>query len=78
MGDSEYSFSLTTFAPSGKLLQIEYALNVRFLLDRNLLRDRLWMIFVIVDAVGVVGVVPVGAAIIVVVLYGSYLQSCRD
>jgi len=25
--DSEYSFSLTTFAPSGKLLQIEYALN---------------------------------------------------
>jgi len=24
--DSEYSFSLTTFAPSGKLLQIEYAL----------------------------------------------------
>jgi len=27
MGDSEYSFSLTTFAPSGKLLQIEYALN---------------------------------------------------
>mmetsp|Transcript_54091 Transcript_54091/g.87421 ORF Transcript_54091/g.87421 Transcript_54091/m.87421 type:complete len:236 (-) Transcript_54091:322-1029(-) len=27
MADSEYSFSLTTFAPSGKLLQIEYALN---------------------------------------------------
>ncbi|CAK0814341.1 unnamed protein product [Prorocentrum cordatum] len=27
MGESEYSFSLTTFAPSGKLLQIEYALN---------------------------------------------------
>jgi 20S proteasome subunit alpha 2 len=27
MTDSEYSFSLTTFAPSGKLLQIEYALN---------------------------------------------------
>jgi len=26
MGESEYSFSLTTFAPSGKLLQIEYAL----------------------------------------------------
>jgi 20S proteasome subunit alpha 2 len=25
--DSQYSFSLTTFAPSGKLLQIEYALN---------------------------------------------------
>uniref|UniRef100_A0A7S1AJK8 Proteasome alpha-type subunits domain-containing protein n=1 Tax=Noctiluca scintillans TaxID=2966 RepID=A0A7S1AJK8_NOCSC len=25
--DSEYSFSLTTFAPSGKLLQIEYALK---------------------------------------------------
>mmetsp|Transcript_114901 Transcript_114901/g.199094 ORF Transcript_114901/g.199094 Transcript_114901/m.199094 type:complete len:235 (-) Transcript_114901:174-878(-) len=25
--DSEYSFSLTTFAPSGKLVQIEYALN---------------------------------------------------
>jgi len=27
MADSEYSFSLTTFAPSGKLLQIDYALN---------------------------------------------------
>jgi 20S proteasome subunit alpha 2 len=27
MGDSEYSFSLTTFSPSGKLVQIEYALN---------------------------------------------------
>ena len=27
MGDSAYSFSLTTFNPSGKLLQIEYALN---------------------------------------------------
>eukprot|EP00747_Dinoflagellata_sp_TGD_P162753 gnl/TRDRNA2_/TRDRNA2_180706_c0_seq1.p1 gnl/TRDRNA2_/TRDRNA2_180706_c0~~gnl/TRDRNA2_/TRDRNA2_180706_c0_seq1.p1 ORF type:complete len:236 (-),score=54.73 gnl/TRDRNA2_/TRDRNA2_180706_c0_seq1:23-730(-) len=26
MGDSEYSFSLTTFSPSGKLVQIEYAL----------------------------------------------------
>lgn len=25
--DSEYSFSLTTFSPSGKLGQIEYALN---------------------------------------------------
>ena len=25
--DSEYSFSLTTFSPSGKLVQIEYALN---------------------------------------------------
>ena len=25
--DSAYSFSLTTFSPSGKLLQIEYALN---------------------------------------------------
>uniref|UniRef100_A0A0G4I225 Proteasome subunit alpha type n=1 Tax=Chromera velia CCMP2878 TaxID=1169474 RepID=A0A0G4I225_9ALVE len=27
MGDGEYSFSLTTFSPSGKLHQIEYALN---------------------------------------------------
>ncbi|KAF1776074.1 Nucleophile aminohydrolase [Phytophthora cactorum] len=27
MADSAYSFSLTTFNPSGKLLQIEYALN---------------------------------------------------
>mmetsp|Transcript_24196 Transcript_24196/g.44434 ORF Transcript_24196/g.44434 Transcript_24196/m.44434 type:complete len:236 (+) Transcript_24196:78-785(+) len=27
MGDSEYSFSLTTFSQQGKLLQIEYALN---------------------------------------------------
>jgi 20S proteasome subunit alpha 2 len=27
MGDSEYSFSLTTFSPSGKLVQIEYALH---------------------------------------------------
>ncbi|CCI45572.1 unnamed protein product [Albugo candida] len=27
MSDSAYSFSLTTFNPSGKLLQIEYALN---------------------------------------------------
>eukprot|EP00249_Psilotum_nudum_P006699 c19985_g1_i3 orf=111-818(+) len=26
MGDSQYSFSLTTFSPSGKLAQIEYAL----------------------------------------------------
>jgi 20S proteasome subunit alpha 2 len=26
MGDSQYSFSLTTFSPSGKLVQIEYAL----------------------------------------------------
>ncbi|KFH06303.1 putative proteasome subunit alpha2, protease of the acylase family and NTN hydrolase fold [Toxoplasma gondii MAS] len=26
-GDGEYSFSLTTFSPSGKLVQIEYALN---------------------------------------------------
>lgn len=25
--DGEYSFSLTTFSPSGKLVQIEYALN---------------------------------------------------
>mmetsp|Transcript_13762 Transcript_13762/g.22724 ORF Transcript_13762/g.22724 Transcript_13762/m.22724 type:complete len:236 (+) Transcript_13762:1715-2422(+) len=27
MGDANYSFSLTTFSPSGKLVQIEYALN---------------------------------------------------
>eukprot|EP00928_Gymnodinium_smaydae_P015579 TRINITY_DN1576_c0_g1_i1.p1 TRINITY_DN1576_c0_g1~~TRINITY_DN1576_c0_g1_i1.p1 ORF type:complete len:255 (+),score=57.64 TRINITY_DN1576_c0_g1_i1:60-767(+) len=27
MADAEYSFSLTTFSPSGKLVQIEYALN---------------------------------------------------
>jgi len=27
MGDSAYSFSLTTFSPSGKLVQIEYALE---------------------------------------------------
>jgi len=27
MADSDYSFSLTTFSPSGKLVQIEYALN---------------------------------------------------
>lgn len=27
MGESNYSFSLTTFSPSGKLVQIEYALN---------------------------------------------------
>lgn len=27
MADSMYSFSLTTFSPSGKLVQIEYALN---------------------------------------------------
>ena len=27
MGDSAYSFSLTTFPRTGKLLQIEYALN---------------------------------------------------
>ncbi|ERN09420.1 hypothetical protein AMTR_s00029p00057040 [Amborella trichopoda] len=26
MGDSQYSFSLTTFSPSGKLVQIEHAL----------------------------------------------------
>lgn len=26
MGDGSYSFSLTTFSPSGKLVQIEYAL----------------------------------------------------
>jgi len=26
MGESDYSFSLTTFSPSGKLVQIEYAL----------------------------------------------------
>ena len=27
MGEASYSFSLTTFSPSGKLMQIEYALN---------------------------------------------------
>jgi len=27
MGEAEYSFSLTTFSPSGKLVQIEYALQ---------------------------------------------------
>merc|ERR1712188_108575 len=27
MGDARYSFSLTTFSPSGKLVQIEYALK---------------------------------------------------
>ncbi|KJP88950.1 hypothetical protein AK88_01444 [Plasmodium fragile] len=27
MADGEYSFSLTTFSPTGKLVQIEYALN---------------------------------------------------
>jgi len=27
MGDSNYSFSLTTFSPNGKLLQLEHALN---------------------------------------------------
>eukprot|EP00884_Botryococcus_braunii_P011518 jgi/Botrbrau1/20367/Bobra.0006s0032.1 len=27
MSESQYSFSLTTFSPSGKLVQIEYALN---------------------------------------------------
>ena len=27
MGDGAYSYSLTTFSRSGKLLQIEYALN---------------------------------------------------
>eukprot|EP00276_Gloeochaete_wittrockiana_P017804 CAMPEP_0184349216 /NCGR_PEP_ID=MMETSP1089-20130417/32249_1 /TAXON_ID=38269 ORGANISM="Gloeochaete wittrockiana, Strain SAG46.84" /NCGR_SAMPLE_ID=MMETSP1089 /ASSEMBLY_ACC=CAM_ASM_000445 /LENGTH=234 /DNA_ID=CAMNT_0026681321 /DNA_START=58 /DNA_END=762 /DNA_ORIENTATION=- len=27
MGDADYSFSLTTFSPSGKLVQIEYALK---------------------------------------------------
>ena len=27
MGDSAYSFSLTTFSRQGKLLQIDYALN---------------------------------------------------
>ena len=27
MADSSYSFSLTTFSPSGKLLQIEHALK---------------------------------------------------
>ena len=28
MGDARYSFSLTTFSPTGKLVQIEYALQV--------------------------------------------------
>lgn len=27
MADGEYNFSLTTFSPTGKLVQIEYALN---------------------------------------------------
>lgn len=27
MGDLRYAFSLTTFSPSGKLVQIEYALQ---------------------------------------------------
>eukprot|EP01126_Amoeba_proteus_P017925 TRINITY_DN1887_c0_g1_i5.p1 TRINITY_DN1887_c0_g1~~TRINITY_DN1887_c0_g1_i5.p1 ORF type:complete len:125 (+),score=29.69 TRINITY_DN1887_c0_g1_i5:417-791(+) len=27
MGDSRYAFSLTTFSPSGELVQIKYALN---------------------------------------------------
>jgi 20S proteasome subunit alpha 2 len=27
MGEAGYSFSLTTFSPSGKLLQIEHALK---------------------------------------------------
>jgi 20S proteasome subunit alpha 2 len=27
MDDARYSFSLTTFSPSGKLMQINYALN---------------------------------------------------
>jgi 20S proteasome subunit alpha 2 len=27
MGEEGYSFSLTTFSPSGKLMQIEHALN---------------------------------------------------
>uniref|UniRef100_A0A6M2F7E8 Proteasome subunit alpha type n=1 Tax=Populus davidiana TaxID=266767 RepID=A0A6M2F7E8_9ROSI len=27
MGDSQYSFSLTTFSPTGKLVQIEHALT---------------------------------------------------
>ena len=27
MGESAYSYSLTTFSPSGKLVQIEYALS---------------------------------------------------
>lgn len=27
MGESDYSFSLTTFSPSGRLVQIEYALQ---------------------------------------------------
>lgn len=27
MGESDYSFSLTTFSPTGRLVQIEYALQ---------------------------------------------------
>lgn len=27
MGESDYSFSLTTFSPSGRLVQIDYALQ---------------------------------------------------